>query len=197
MQQRVAALLKVLEDRSPEPATASELIAASGLQSQELALAVIALAEVGRIRGGYLNGRRVWWYGGADTRSTVTSPLRTQYTVAEAAALTGLTVKALRRRIERRTIKVERVGRFVFVSHAALQDAGLVDGRLKKTHAAFAVRLIADTLRQPPREAKSTWQLSTSGRLSRQAVEVVLAALTAAGVVERVRAGGVAWRWAD
>jgi DNA-binding IscR family transcriptional regulator len=72
-----------------------------------------------------------------------------------------------------------------------------VDGRLKKTHAAFAVRLIVDTLRQPPREAKSTWQLGTSVRLSRQAVEVVLAALTAAGVVERILAGGVAWRWAD
>jgi excisionase family DNA binding protein len=86
-------------------------------------LAVVALAEVGRIRGGFRNGQRVWWYGGADKRSTVPSPLRTQYTVAEAAALTGLKEKALRRRIERNTLKVERVGRFVFVSHAALQDA--------------------------------------------------------------------------
>jgi hypothetical protein len=117
--------------------------------------------------------------------------------VAEAAALTRVSEKALRRRIERRTIKVERVGRFVFVSHAALQDAGLADGRMKKTYTAFAVRLLVDMLRQQPREAMSTWQLASGAHLNRQAVEVVLAALAAAGVVDRRVAGGVVWRWAD
>lgn len=194
MQRRVRALLEFLVERSPEPATVAELTVASGLRPQQTAVAVVALAEAGRIRAGFRGGRCVWSYGGADRRSSVASPLRMQYSVAEAAALTGSSEKALRRRIERGTLEVERVGRSVFVSHAALQVAGLLDGRTKKTHTVFAVRLLLDTLRQPPREAMSTWQLSSAVSLPRQAAEIVLAALAAAGAVERVEAGGAAWR---
>jgi hypothetical protein len=188
-------LLKRLEKLGRVGATTSELAAASGLRPQQAAIALVALAEIGRVRPAFHNGRRVWLYGGADKRSSVRSPLQTQYTVPQAAAVTGLSEKALRRRIQRRTIKVERVGRWVFVSHAALQDAGVVDGRTKKTDLAFKTRLINDILRRGARETLSTWQISSQAGLARQATEVVLAAFVATGVVERVVAGGVAWRW--
>jgi hypothetical protein len=101
----------------------------------------------------------------------------------------------LRRRIERGTIKAQRAGGLVYLSHAALQEAGLVDGRTKRTDAALRVRLLVDRLREPPREAMSTWQLAKGAQVHRQSAEVVLAALAAAGKVERSVAGGVTWRW--
>jgi hypothetical protein len=119
------------------------------------------------------------------------------YTIREAALVTGRTEKALRRRLERRTLRAQREGSKVLVSHRALAAAGLVDSQLKRTDTAHGIRLILDYLRRPPRRGASSWQLSKQGRLPRQTAEVALATLAAAGVVKRELAGGVAWRWVD
>jgi excisionase family DNA binding protein len=126
---------------------------------------------------------------------SVVSALRTQYTVAEAAALTGRSEKALRRRIDRQTLQVTRSGRRVSIPHSALQRAGLVDNRLKSTRTTEAARMIVQHLQRQPREDLSAWQLSKRGHLNRQATEIILAAFSAADLVERKVVGGVVWRW--
>jgi excisionase family DNA binding protein len=144
-----------------------------------------------------------------NTRSTVSSPLRELYTVAEAAEVTGRSQKALRRRIERGTLSVVRIGRRdLFVAHSELQMAGLVDSRPRTSMTAIKLRAVIDLLRKRPRRGISAWQASRAplkhplGKgfpedmvLPRQTVEVALASWGAAGLVTRELEGGVAWRW--
>jgi hypothetical protein len=195
IQRRIGSLIELLQ--KPRSYTAAELARDTGLRPQQVALALAALGGVGHASRSFDAARRcvVWSGTRPDQRSSVNSPLRTQYTVAEAALLTRRTEKALRRRIERRTLETSRSGRRIWVSHAALQRAGLVDNRMKSTHTTGAVRIIVDRLRRQPRQALSAWQLSASSGIGRQSTEVVVAALTAAGLVERDVAGGVVWRW--
>jgi hypothetical protein len=193
VQVRIEQLLACLE-ASPRRFTAAELSEASGLRPQQTSVALVTLAAVGRVARAYDRARRthVWQRaGGGDIERP---PWDRWCTIAEAAEMTGRTEKALRRRVERRTLSAQRVGRNVFVSHRALALAGLVDGGLKRTRTAHGVRLITDLLRQPPRRGLSA-KVSKEARLPRQTTEVVLTALVAAGVVERELAGGVAWRW--
>lgn len=197
VQRRISSLIRLLDEHEGETFVVDELGGAVDLRPQQVAVALVALATVGRVSPTYDGARRrqVWRVGGADQRSSVPSPLGTQYTVAEAALATGRSEKALRRRIERGTLHVQRAGRFVFIAHAELQLAGLIDNRIKRTQTAYAARLIVDRLRQPPRRGLSIWELSKETHLARQATEVLLAALAAAGFVERELAGGVVWRW--
>jgi hypothetical protein len=197
VQRRISSLIELLDEHQGETFVADELAGAVDLRPQQVAVALVALATIGRVSPTYDGARRrqVWSVGGADQRSSVPSPLGTQYTVAEAALATGRSEKALRGRIERRTLHVQRAGRFVFIAHAELQLRGLIDNRIKRTNTAHAARLIVERLRQLPRRGLSTWQLSNAAGLQRQTTELVLAALAAAGVVERRLAGGVVWQW--
>jgi hypothetical protein len=195
VQERIERLLDCLEVSPRVGFTASELSEASGLRPRQTSVALVTLAAVGRVTRAYDRTRRkhVWRRRHGED---VERPPRDRWcTIAEAAEITGRTEKALRRRVERKTLPVQRVGRHVFVSHRALALAGLGDGWLKRTHTAHGVRLITDLLRQPPRRGLSAWKVSKEARLPRQTTEVVLAALAAAGVVKRELAGGVAWRW--
>jgi hypothetical protein len=194
VQVRIEQLLACLDD-SPLKFTAAELSEASGLRPQQTSVALVTLAAVGRVTRAYDQARRmnVWQRGQGED---VERPQWDRWcTIAEAAEITGRTEKALRRRVERKTLRVQRVGRRVFVSQRALALAGLGDGRLKRTHTAHGIRLITDLLRQPPRRGLSVWKASREARMPRQTTEVILAALAAAGVVKRELAGGVAWRW--
>jgi excisionase family DNA binding protein len=177
--------------------TAAELAEANGLRPQQVAIALAALGVIGHVTRAFdaRRGLVVWSGARVDRRSSVASALRTQYTVAEAAAVTGRSEKALRRRIDRRTLGVTRSGRWVLIPHSALQQAGLVDNRMKSTRTTHAAQMIVQHLQRQPRKALSAWQLSTHGDLDRQATEIILAALSAVGLVEREVAGGVVWRW--
>jgi hypothetical protein len=190
-------MLEVLRERRAH--TAAELAEVTGLRSQQVAVALAALGVVGHVTQAFdtQRGSVVWSRARADQRSSVASALRTQYTVAEAAAATGRSEKALRRRIDRQTLQVTRSGRWVLIPHSALQRAGLIDNRMKSTRTTEAARMIVQHLQRQPREALSAWQLSKRGDLDRQATEIILAALSAAGLVERQVVGGVVWRWGD
>jgi DNA-binding transcriptional MerR regulator len=124
------------------------------------------------------------------------SALRTFYTVQETALIAGVSEKALRRRIERKTLPVAREGRRVFVSHAVLRLAGLVEGRRRQGRGVEGIQAIIDVLRRQPRERLSAWQLQRRSGLSRQRVETVMAGLTVAGRTRRELSGGIVWRWA-
>jgi hypothetical protein len=147
--------------------TASALAQASGLRPQQASVALVALAAAGRAIPTYDKTRRSQIW------------------------------RSGRRRIERRTLRAQRVGRNVYVSNRALVLAGLTEGSLRRTHTTHGVRLIIDLLRQPPRRSLSAWKVSKKTGLPRQTTEVVLAALAAAGVVDRELAGGIAWRWSE
>lgn len=197
IQQRVGSMLWFLEERRSQAFGARELAQAVELPPQQTALALSALAVVGRASAGYDADRRrqVWRAGSSDQTSSVSSPLRTDYTVAEAAKLTGRSEKALRGRIERGTLLAHRSRRWVFISHAALQHAGLIDNRVKRTYTNDRIRLVVDVLRKEPRRGYSAWELGAASGLRRQTTEVVLASLAAADLVERELAGGLVWRW--
>lgn len=189
-------LLAVLEANPPEAFTASALAEASGLRPQQASVALMALAVAGRVVPTYDETRRSQAWRSRRSEEAKALPPDRLLTIAEAATLTGRTEKALRRRVERKTLQAQRVGRNVYVSHRALLLAGLIEGSLRRTSTAHGARLIIDLLRQPPRRGLSTWKAATTGGLPRQTTEVVLAALAVAGLVKRELAGGVAWRWA-
>jgi hypothetical protein len=107
--------------------------------------------------------------------------------------VTGRTEKALRRRIERGTLSVFRVGRFVYTTHADLQVAGLVDNRPKKTETAKKILALADGMRSSGREYVGEGSLPRVG-LVRTDVLVIMGAWWAAGLVEPA-GRRTAWRW--
>jgi hypothetical protein len=189
-------LLAQLEANRQVTFTASALAEASGLHPQQASVALVALAAAGVVIPAYDRARhsQVWRSAGHEKAQAL--PPDRVLTIAEAATLTGRTEKALRRRVERRTLRAQYVGRSVYVSHRALVQAGLTEGSLKRTSTAHGARLIIDLLRQE-RRGLSTWKASNTGHLPRQTTEIVLAALAAAGLVTRELAGGVAWRWAS
>jgi hypothetical protein len=188
-------LLAHLEAHRQGAFTASALAEASGLRPQQASVALVALAAAGRVIPTYDKTRRSQVWRSGRNQEAKALPRDGLLTIAEAATLTGRTEKALRRRVERKTLRAQRVGRGVYVSHRALVLAGLTEGSLKRTHTAHGARLIIDLLRRPPRRGLSTWKAATEGGLRRQTTEVVLAALAAADLVTRELAGGVAWRW--
>jgi excisionase family DNA binding protein len=61
----------------------------------------------------------------AGTGSAPETPIR--YTIAEASALTGLSKRALARRIERGQLPAVKVGRLRYIEARALAEAGLLD----------------------------------------------------------------------
>jgi hypothetical protein len=188
-------LLAHLEANRQGAFTASALAEASGLRPQQASVALVALAAAGRVTPTYDETRRTQVWRSERNEEAKALPRDRVLSIAEAVTLTGRTEKALRRRVERKTLQAQRVGRNVYVSHRALVLAGLMEGSLKRTRTAHGARLIIDLLRQPPRRGLSTWKASTTGHLPRQTTEVVLAALAAANLVKRELAGGVAWRW--
>jgi hypothetical protein len=188
-------LIARLEAAHPRGFTATELGENSGLRPQQVSVVLTALAVLGRVTAIYASDRRAYVWSSTRTDTTRRSSKDHWYTIKEAARITGRTEKALRRRVERGTLRVQRHGSRVEVSHRALAAAGLIEGRPRPTSRAQGIRLIVYYLRRPPRRGASAWQLSSTGRLPRQTTEVALATLAAAGVVKRELAWGVAWRW--
>ncbi len=72
------------------------------------------------------------------------------YTTAEAARLTGTTVRALRKRIERGTLRAARAGEGWRIPHSELERAGLhISAPVPATE---LVRELAETIRRQERE---------------------------------------------
>ena len=197
VERRICELIDFLNEHPDKAFATAELEAKTGLRPQQMSVALVVLEALGRVGRRYDAGRRryVWQNGIGDRASTVRSPLRTWYTIQEAAQMTAMSEKSLRRKIERHTIPIQHEGRRVLISHATLQRAGLIDNRSKQTRTARAVRTIIDALRRPPRRGMSAWQLSERGPLPRQTTETAMAALSAVGLVVRELEGGVVWRW--
>ncbi|MDH4102861.1 MAG: helix-turn-helix domain-containing protein [Thermoleophilia bacterium] len=61
------------------------------------------------------------------SEATTTRLASTRYTIAEASGLTGLSKRALARRIERGQLPATREGRLRYVEAGALVEAGLLD----------------------------------------------------------------------
>jgi hypothetical protein len=182
--------------RHPDSAyTTDELAQFAGLTRQRASFALVALEVVGRATRRYDPElrRQVWLGQETDRASTVKSPLRTFYSVSQAARVSGRTEKALRRRMERGTLPVVREGRHVYLTHAALQVAGLVDQRPKRTWTGNAISAFADAMRQTATSYIGYRSLPSTVFAPSNCL-VILAAWSAAGLVE-ARAGGLAWRW--
>jgi hypothetical protein len=196
---RVRDLLSRFEGSSGGVFTAVELANATGLSPQQVAVVLPALELLGRVsQRRDPERRRVVWMLPSEVRpapQAVRSPLRTWYTVNEAAALVGLSESALYGRIERKTVQVVREGRRIFVSHGALQAAGLLN-KSRPTATTSRIEALVEALRRKPRRRFSTWQLVNLSNLPRQSAETALATFAAAGVVDRAPSAGMAdWLW--
>jgi hypothetical protein len=198
VQRRAEALLGFLAERPSGAFTQAELALASGLRPQQAAIVLLALAEVDCVSAVYdQDGRRlVWRLASSDpSRASLAWASGTMFSVSDAAELTGRSPEALRARIARGTLRATRVGKRLYVSYADLRLAGLVGASGRRTETALGMRFLVDRLKRQPRDAPSAWMLSSASRLSRQTVEVAMAALTAAGYVEREVQGGIVWTW--
>jgi excisionase family DNA binding protein len=198
VQECVSALIDFLRLNPEGVFTTAELLNQTCLSAPQLSDVLQTLAVAGVVAENQSGGLRRWSLAtsGGRRESSVSSPLRTFYTVREAAELSGLTEKAVRRRIERGTLLAVREGRAVLVSHSALQMAGLVDRRRKRSRAAIGAQTAIDLLKRG-REQMSAFQLSGPTGLRRQRVETVMATLTAVGLTRREMSGGIVWRWND
>lgn len=195
---RLRDLLSVLETAPLSWFTVKDLAEVSGLQQQQAAVALTTLRVIRRALREYDSVRRqqVWRSGSPPTRKTGGPPAAaTFYSVREAAEITGQSEKALWSRIQRKTLPVVHEGKRVLVPRSALQVAGLIDGRWRRTQTAERIEAMIDVLRLERETPLSTWQLQRASRLPRQTCELALTTLLAAGCVERRPAGGVVWAW--
>jgi predicted transcriptional regulator len=128
------------------------------------------------------------------------------YTVQEAAKLTGRSENALRKRMDRGSLKFIRQrigsGRMVrAIPDYELAKAGLLKASPTQTDEGIA-RLI-EYLRQRPNIPLQTHSLKSQSGLSRQPAEIALATLRALGHVEKTNEPPpdgtgrprVVWRW--
>ena len=196
---RLRTLVSVLDAAQESSFTAKELAEASDLREQQVAVALTTLRVIRRVVREYdsVRGRNVWRAGGPPARSEKRDrpAAATFYSVPEAAAVTGQSEKALWSRIQRKTLPVVHEGKRVLVPRSALQAAGLVDGRWRRTHTAAGIEAMIDVLRREKGRALSTWQLRRASLLRRQTCELALTTLVVAGLVARKPAGGVVWAW--
>jgi hypothetical protein len=188
--------------RNPKhPFTAEQLGRLAGLSHQRVSVALVALEVTRRATRRYdaeLH-RDVWLGMRTDHSSTASSALRTTYSIAEAARVTRRTEKALRRRIERGTLSVFRVGRFVYTTHADLQVAGLIDNRPKMTVTARRILALTEELRASGRRSSGREYVGEASLpdvgFRRTDLLVVMGVWQAVGLVERT--GDTAWRWVE
>jgi DprA winged helix domain len=148
---RAALVVRTLCDAAPSQFTMDDLARASGLSAKKVAVVLAALEVTGNARRTPTNSAlRLWAWNTEppDRQSSVSSPIQKIYTVKEAADLTGLSEKAIRRRLEREAfmqtdrrlappdlLAPKRAGP-IYISHRELQDAGLVDNRYPRTSTA-------------------------------------------------------------
>jgi hypothetical protein len=195
---RLRELLRLIEAPG-STFTVKELAELSGLRHQQASVALTTLQILRRAVRVYDPVRRqqVWRSGSspAGKRKGGTPAAATFYSVPEASEITGHSEKALWSRIQRKTLPVVHEGKRVLVSRSALQVAGLIDGRWRRTQTAERIEAMVDVLRLERGAALSTWQLEQASRLPRQSCELALATLLVAGRVERRPAGGVVWAW--
>jgi hypothetical protein len=157
-----------------------------------LALSALELPGIALRRYDAKRQRYTWRGAAPDRRSSVASPIRTFYTVKEAAVVTGGSEKSIRRRIERRTLPSYREGHRVILTHGALQKAGLVDDRVRESVTSGGIEQLAVELRRRPEDWVPEDVLVS--RLKRSDRLVVLLAWRSAGLVEQ-SSDGHCWRW--
>jgi predicted ArsR family transcriptional regulator len=134
----------------------------------------------------------------------------TRYSVKEAAALTGLTEKAIRRRLDRGTLDATYEtqgggGRMVrMVTRQALARAGLLgEGRVDRSDK--QVRWLIAYLKRRPGQPLNTHVLAKQSGLPRQACQTALTTLRALDLVQKSEESPpdgrgrprVTWRWKD
>ena len=186
-------VVRMLRKSAPSCLTTKELARASGLSTKKVAIVLTSLEITGEARRIPTDSAlRLWAWNteSPDRRSTVQSPIRKVYTVKEAADLTGLSEKALRRRLERDTFMAAERRRAprdplapkregpIFISHYELQDAGLVDNRYPRTSTARNVEKLHHALSRGERISEANNAGSTLTRAERL---MVLGAWTEVG----------------
>jgi hypothetical protein len=197
---RLRTLVSVLDAAEESSFTVKELAEASGLREQQTAVALATLRVIRLVVREYdsMRRRHVWRVGSPPaSEKGDQAAAATFYSVPEAAEETGRSEKALWSRIQRKTLPVVHEGKRVLVPRSALQAAGLVDDRWRRTHTAAGIEAMIDVLRLERGRPLSTWQLTGASRLHRQTCELALLTLVVAGLVERKPAGGVVWAWKE
>jgi hypothetical protein len=128
-----------------------------------------------------------------DRTSSVSSAVQTVYTVTEASRVAGISEKAIRRRLERGTLAttLARGEGMIRIPHQALQLAGLVDNRYRRTATSRQVDVLRNELLA--KRARLSEVNNGGTTLSRAERLVILGAWTEAGLAEFDHDLGV-WR---
>jgi hypothetical protein len=181
-----------------------QLAAAAGLPDQAAAIVLHTLRQLQLVDREMDRETRLhmWeWRGGKPRlRSKPSAPSSNEaYTVEQAASLTGLTPKAIRRRIERGKLEYFTEDRRRMIPHDGLVRANLLGDRADKTKTERGIRRAIFVLSRS-REGKgfTTWELRREAMLGRQVLETVLASLQALELVSGSYHMGYRqfeWRW--
>jgi hypothetical protein len=205
-QRRAAALVRLFEDEGVALTTA-EVALQTGFPQQAAAVALETMRAIGRVSRTWDQDLRIWRWAAATGPAEVPPEREDRlYTIAEAAAATGLSEKAIRRRVERRTLAASveggghdgRGGRRV-LTHEALLRAGLLEGAPRTTKTSRGIERMLTHLRG------ATQPLTTDGLrehagVPRQVCEVALVVLRAAELVTREFNEGFRqymWSWSN
>lgn len=198
------AIVLALKDADEGLAT-KQLALAAGLPVQTASVVLHTLRQLqlaDRVRDPDTRLQMWRWRGDKPALRRSAAPSSGQpYTIDEAAALTGLTPKALRRRIERGTLGYFAERRRRLIPHAALESANLLGGRADKTEIERNTRRVIYVLATMPREKTKTTrelQLEMQPLIYRPVVETTLATLRALRLVDRSYNESFKefeWRW--
>jgi hypothetical protein len=180
-----------------------QLAAAAGLPLQVVAIVLHTLRQLQLVDREMERETRLnmWgWRGGQPClRPKQAGSSNEAYTVEQAASLTGLTPKAIRRRIERGTLACFIVNRRRMIPHDGLLSANLLGDRADKTETERGIRRTIFVLsRSREGKAFTTWELQREAMLGRQVLETVLATLQALELVSGTYHTGYRqfeWRW--
>jgi hypothetical protein len=200
-EQRAEELVNLVD--AGERVTTQEVALRTGFAPQAAAVAMETLRAINRVEKVWEPENRIWrWVPGPQGQRANEPPPREDrlFTIAEAAAETGLSAKAIRSRIDRGTLTAFGLRRRKrVITHEALLRAGLLPGTVRTTATGRRIARMVQQLRGDPARALTTEELRQHAGLRRQVCELALTVLKADGVVTRDFDEGYrqyTWTWA-
>lgn len=205
-ERRAEALIRLVAG-GEEHLTTAEASLRTGFRPQAAAIAMETLRAIGWVESVWEPDLRMWRWAPLDPGGYSPPPRQARpedrvYTISEAATASGLSRRAIQRRVERGTLAsyIPPGERRRVVSHEALLLGGLVDRAIRTNATSRGISRIVQQLLADPSQVKTVAELQPHALLPRQVCELALIVLRAAALVERTydsRFRQYTWRWAD